>query len=280
MDILIRKHFYDKSLWHWYPSKENWLNLLHNPFVVPNKEDAPLGLFGTLVDNPVLNPMTLQPQYIAANIASIYYLQLDYDSSCSIDEWIADHKGLSYALYTSHSHGYKGTHDRFRVIVPLDKPLETTMQDYYFKKVMVNEWGCDPSCFDRGHCQLVPIIREEKAPYRYEYNNTGSKYSIDWKKVDNERERSHLELDFKQASSNFMKKYGTPRNQKEEERWLIQWAKKGLSEMKEGERNVTSFSILNYLKRHGLDFMCVDELAECIDIDFIDEFMRMAVRIL
>ena len=104
-----------------------------------NKEEAPLGIYGTLVENPAIKPLTLQPQYIGANIASLYFLQLDYDSSISIDEWVADNKNLSYVLYTSHSHGYKGDHDRFRVILPLDKPLECDMLDYYFKKAMVNE---------------------------------------------------------------------------------------------------------------------------------------------
>ena len=98
MDILIRKHFYDKSLWHWTPSAENWLRLIQKPFVCSNKEEAPLGIYGTLVDKPAINPLTLQPQYIGANIASLYFLQLDYDSSLSIDEWVADNKNLSYIV--------------------------------------------------------------------------------------------------------------------------------------------------------------------------------------
>lgn len=279
MDILIRKHFYDKSLWHWTPSAENWLRLLKKPFVCANKEEAPLSIYGTLVPNPVLNPITLKAQYIGANIGSLYFLQLDYDSSCSIDEWMTDHKGLSYALYTSHSHGYKGNRDRFRVIVPLDKPLDCDLQDYYFKKVMVREWGCDPSCFDRGHAQLIPIIREEKSPYRSEYVK-GKPYSIDWTKVDEEREMAHNEIDFRHAVSAFNKQYGPPVNRSEEQERMLRWAEKGLSEMKEGERNMTSFSILSYLKRHDIDFMYIDRLAQCVEPDFVDEFTRMAARIL
>ena len=279
MDILIRKHFYDKSLWHWTPSAEKWLKLIKKPFIQADKEEAPLAIYGTLVPNPVINPLTCQAQYIGANIGSLYFLQLDYDSTLSIDEWIADHKGLSYALYTSHSHGYKGDHDRFRVIIPLDKPLDCDLQDYYFKKVMVNEWGCDPSCFDRGHCQLIPIIREEKSPYRWAYEK-GAKYSIDWAKVEEERQRGHNEIDFQEAASEFNRKYGPPRNEKEEEERMLNWASKALSEMHEGERNRTSFEILTYLKRHGLDFMCVNRLAQCVEADFIDEFMKMAARLM
>jgi len=279
MDILIRKHFYDKSLWHWTPSAESWLRLLRKPFVCANKEEAPLSIYGTLVPNPVRNPVTMKAQYIGANIGSLYFLQLDYDSSCSIDEWIADHKGLSYALYTSHSHGYKGSYDRFRVIVPLDKPLDCDLQDYYFKKVMVNEWGCDPSCFDRGHAQLIPIIREEKSPYRSEYVK-GKPYSIDWKKVDEERERAHNEIDFRHAVSAFNKQYGPQVNRSEEQERMLRWAEKSLSEMKQGERNMTSFSILSYLKRNDIDFMYIDRLVQCVDPDFVDEFTRMAARLL
>lgn len=279
MDILIRKHFYDKSLWHWTPSAESWLRLLRKPFVCANKEEAPLSIYGTLVPNPVLNQYTLKAQYIGANIGSLYFLQLDYDSSCSIDEWMADHKGLSYALYTSHSHGYKGSCDRFRVIVPLDKPLDCDLQDYYFKKVMVNEWGCDPSCFDRGHAQLIPIIREEKSPYRSEYVK-GKPYSIDWKKVDEERERAHNEIDFRHAVSAFNKQYGPQVNRSEEQERMLRWAEKSLSEMKQGERNMTSFSILSYLKRNDIDFMYIDRLVQCVDPDFVDEFTRMAARLL
>lgn len=279
MDILIRKHFYDKSLWHWCPSSENWLRLIKKPFVCVNKEEAPLGIYGTLVDNPAINPLTLQPQYIGANIASLYFLQLDYDSSISIDEWVADNKNLSYVLYTSHSHGYKGDHDRFRVILPLDKPLDCDMLDYYFKKAMINEFGCDPSCFDRGHCQLVPVIRDANSPYRWAYNK-GTKYSIDWSKVEAERERGHNEIDFQHAAAMFNKKYGNPVTEKEEEERMLRWAEKALGEMHEGERNRTSFEILTYLKRHGLDFMCVDRLAQSVEADFIDEFMRMAARLL
>jgi len=279
MDILIRKNFYDKSLWHWLPTPETWMSIIRNPRVVVEKEKAPLGIYGTLVPQPKINMETMQPAYIGDNIATLYYLQLDYDSSISIDEWMADHKALSYALYTSYSHGYKGTHDRFRVIIPLAERLDVQSQDYYFKEAMVNEWGCDPSCFDKGHAQLLPIICEKGAPYRCEFNR-GVKYSIDWNKVDERRERAYNELDFHHACVEFSRRYMAAPTQKQEERARIEWAKSRLREMHEGNRNQTCFSVLSYLKRNDIDYMCVDELEEEVPVDFLDEFRKMAVRIL
>lgn len=279
MDILIRKHFYDKCLWTWHVSPEKWLELLRNPLVEPEKEKAPLGIYGTLVQSPTTLLGTGVPQYLGSNIASLYYLQLDYDSTLSIDEWMADHKALSYVLYTSHSHGYKGDHDRFRVIVPLEKQLDCDMQDIYFKKAMVEEWGCDPSCFDRGHCQLLPVIREKGATYRFEVNRA-HKFSIDWKKVDTIREKAHLELDFNHACIEFARRFMPQRSRSEEEQRMLAWACRQLDDMKEGERNATSFAVLSYLRNQGFDYMCVDALAEHVGQDFIGEFMKMAVRIL
>jgi hypothetical protein len=279
MDILLRKNFYDKSLWHWCPTPGQWLALMYNPRIVTEKDKAPLVIYGNLVAFPKLTRGTMQPAYIADNIASLYFLQLDYDSSISIDEWMADHKALSYALYTSHSHGYKGNHDRFRVIIPLAEALDVQMQDYYFKQTMADEWGCDPSCFDRAHCQVLPIIREKGAPYRCEYHK-GCKYSIDWKKVEDAREKAHNEVDFHQACVEFNCRFMEAPNKREEDRRRVEWAKARLSEMREGNRNQTSFSVLSYLKRNDVDYMCIDELAQEVPADFIDEFRKMAARIL
>ena len=144
-----------------------WQGVIEHPAVIPDKANIPLLIFGKLVANPELSEDNRSPRCTGANVESIYCLQLDYDSGVSISDFEKRFSAYRYYLYTSHSHGYKGHWDRFRVVMPLASSMPCDLLEN--RRVKDNLcWhfeGVDQCCFDRGHWQAVPAIRAPGAPY-------------------------------------------------------------------------------------------------------------------
>lgn len=153
-----------------------WKNYFENPIVVPDKDKAPLAIYGSFVPDPELVPPSFRPHCIGANIASIYALQLDYDSGMTIDEFGSMFQDYRWSLYTSHSFGFKPG-QRFRVVMPLATPLDCSLlQNARVKRSLEFQFpNVDTCCFDRGHFQILPCIRYTGAPYVH-IQNAGKKW--------------------------------------------------------------------------------------------------------
>jgi len=101
-----------------------------------------------------------------ANMAELNAFQIDYDSGVmQIEQFIENHLGLDYALYTSPSH--KTDHHKFRVIIPLAKPLLNA----YMTRGKVREYllsmfpECDISTINSFRKQRMPAQPLSGDPY-------------------------------------------------------------------------------------------------------------------
>lgn len=124
-----------------------------------DKFNNPNIIIGKLIDNP--ERIWGDIRCIANNIKYVTALTLDYDKKVSIQEFHDKFKAYRYYLYTTWSHFEQkksGGTDRFRVIVPLDKPLDMRFIGLpWLKKPLIDLFMVDDtSCFDRGHWQILP----------------------------------------------------------------------------------------------------------------------------
>jgi len=168
MNFLLKPYQYSKFMQPWTMTPAQWLDMFEHPPVIPDKGRAPLAIYGTLVENPELDPESGFPRCTGTNIDSLYALQLDYDSGMTIEQFSARYARYRWSLYTSHSHGYKGDSPRFRVVMPLKDPLPCAVLRSARVRKNLTTWHfpwADPTFADRGHWQILSCIREPGAPY-------------------------------------------------------------------------------------------------------------------
>lgn len=91
------------------------------------------------------------------NMVDVCALQIDYDDGMvSIQDFVEDHRGTVFAAYTSP--GHKVGYPKFRVIIPLAKPLPNA----YLASRAVREYllamfpGCDQSTINTFRKQRMP----------------------------------------------------------------------------------------------------------------------------
>ena len=283
--MLIRKTFYDTAMTPVKMSGKRFMQLLKNPPVYPNKDYAPLGLFGV----PVRVPMPTKEgcddiHYCSDNLEYITCLQIDYDDGTSFDDFKAEYDGkYKFIMYTSYRHGlFK--EDRFRVILPLSEKLYTKDMGGFFRDAMTSVWHCDPSCFDKAHMQVLPCIREPGATYRYHVSESGEFYSIPWDIVNSVKDKHEAVALFSRALLNWYTEsdimLGIDRDEESEERRIaggITWAQTRLYEMFEGNRNNTMFDTARWLCNHNIPYDRVLDLV--VPQSVSDEWENMISRI-
>lgn len=181
MIFLVKPHQYAK---HMYPAEitaSAWLDLLKDPPVFPDKDRAPLAIYGTMSSSPegVDVGGMMRPRCTGANVDSIFALQLDYDDGITIRQFAEQYSRYRWTLYTSYSYGYK-PNDRFRVVMPLATPMPCELLES--RRVKANLlWNfphVDRCCMDRGHWQILPCVHAKDAPYMY-LQNDGEKWGGD-----------------------------------------------------------------------------------------------------
>lgn len=173
MNFLLKQNQFCKHMTPCSITSEDWLRMLREPPVFPDKAKAPLAIYGTMVPNP--EPVKWRgmdrPHCTGANVDSIYALQLDYDNDFSIRQFCEHYSKYRFTLYTSYSYGFKEG-DRFRVIMPLATPMPCYLLNN--KRVRNNLlWhfpNVDESCTVRGHWQILPCVRAKGAPYLFTQN--------------------------------------------------------------------------------------------------------------
>lgn len=147
-----------KAMWNWR---------LQHPLIMEDKSEAPLAIWGDLTDYPEIDVNSGYPRCIGDNVNSMYALQVDVDNGCTMSEFVRDFHRYSFQLYTSYGYGFKPG-DRFRVIFPLKERLYIKWLVPPVKQILKDLFSMsDPTCFDKGHFQIVPCVRSNDAPYRY-----------------------------------------------------------------------------------------------------------------
>lgn len=138
--------------------------ILENPVDQP-KDKLPLFNFCVLKDK--------ESERANAEYVSINALMLDYDSGLSIEAFKSRYSRFKWWLYTTSSH--KPETPKFRVIMPLNTPIDFDMYTsskrallQYFPKV-------DPTTFDRNRFFYLPAKSDV---YTY-FSNDGELFDFD-----------------------------------------------------------------------------------------------------
>lgn len=233
-------------------TKEQWDNLLEHPPVREDKSLAPLAIWGRMTPTVELNEYG-EPRCIGANVLDMYALQIDVDSGCSIDSFISDYHRYRFSLYTSYSYGYKQG-ERFRVIFPLKERLYTDWLVRPVKDYLVELFPMsDVTCFDRGHFQILPCVREKGAPYKY-IRHDGELLSFAHQKfadmASEYSESAHWKREISEADRDPYAKHDA----------MIAKAQTAFDNATEGTRDKTVYGWLRWLKGKGCTYAEVSRL--------------------
>lgn len=165
--MLLKPHRNSKYMTYSTITKACWDSLMANPLVIPNKDEAPLFIWGRMKDMVEIDPVSQKPRCTGDNIGMLYALQVDVDNGCTIEEFERDFGKYAHQLYTTTGYGIKDG-DRFRSVFPLKEPIHTDWLVPPVKQYLCNLFDmCDKTCFDKGHWQIAPCILKEGNPYRY-----------------------------------------------------------------------------------------------------------------
>ena len=183
--------------WQWHPKIECdyfeekvgvWKDVVRtvsNPHKYIRKEDIPLWSFYNLVPkcDRELARDRIHLHACSANMESLNAFQVDYDDGLvTIAQFIDEHENLEYALYTSPSH--TNAHNKFRVIIPLAKPL----MNIYLTKGNVKKYfldmfhGCDLSTINSFRKQRMPALPLSGDAYKFRIG-TGKRFEVDTAQV-------------------------------------------------------------------------------------------------
>ena len=229
-------------------TKDGWDRLISHPLVIPNKDDAPLFIWGRMADTVEIDELSQKPRCTGENVGWLYALQVDVDNGCKIEEFVSDFHRYSFQLYTTTGYGFKDG-DRFRSVFPLKEPIHTDWFVPPVKQYLTQFfWMCDKTCFDKGHWQIVPCILKEGNPYRY-MQHEGERMSFafhDFEKMAREyREDFHWKREIAEAD----------RDPSSNHQGALNYVQKIFDETMEGSRDRTVYSLVMWLKETvGCDY--------------------------
>lgn len=263
MDYIVKAKYYTDACKYMPVTEEEFVEFMKHPIIRKNKDYAPLGCFAT-VKKPWL-PAADDYDSLAAvaeNISSYDCLQVDYDSGMSVKDFIARYKAVKFWLYTSYNHGFKGEFDRFRAVFPLDGPMSQDIMGRAYKQYMMKVFpGCDMTCFDRAHFQLLPCIRSEEAIDKYTYyiNDVDALLHIDIEEIhkieEDNRHKQYICNMFEDARALFNDELYGHRDEDDYERRVtnqLKFAQSLLETAVIGQRHNICFQVVCYLNRKGL----------------------------
>lgn len=129
------------------------------PTVYKEKSAIPLWSFYTLRSGPDVERARdgRHMRACSGNVLEVMALQIDYDEgTVCLEDFVRSHQGLQFAAYTSP--GHKDSHPKFRVIIPLAKPL----LNRYLMSAAVRRYlldffpGCDQTTINTFRKQRMP----------------------------------------------------------------------------------------------------------------------------
>jgi hypothetical protein len=145
-----------------------WNHLIANPMVIPEKKQAPLATWGSMVSRPEIDPPSGYPRCTGANIEELYALSVDVDNGLPMTDFERTFHRYSYQLWTTYSwhNGKEG--DRYKVVFPLKEHIKVKWLEGPVKKYLIDFFNmADKTCFDRGHWQVLPCVQSRDKDYRY-----------------------------------------------------------------------------------------------------------------
>lgn len=222
-----------------------WNYLISHPYIQDKKDEAPLAIWGKMVDNPELDLESGAPRCTGANVEEIYALPVDVDNGCTMAEFERDYHRYSYQLYTTYSwhNGKEG--DRFRVFFPLKEPIKVKWLVKPVKEKLVDMFNmADTSCFDQGHFQVLPTIQSDDKPYRY-VQHQGERLSFAY---------DNFEKIATEYISDMQTKFKSYKRDDEDHGWLLRCVQKVFDETYEGERDKTVFREVCSMIRKGCSY--------------------------
>ncbi len=259
--MLLKPHQYSTYMRYAAITTDGWNRLISNPPVIPNKDEAPLLIWGKMQPMVEIDPVSQKPRCIADNVGIMYCIQADIDNGCKIEEFVRDFHRYSFQLYTTTGYGIKEG-DRFRVIFPLAEPI---MCEWLVKPVKDRlKWFfsmCDSSCFDQAHWQIIPCILSKNAPYRF-MQHEGERLSF---KSDN---FAQMAQDYKDSAHWKREIAEADRDPSSNHQGALNYVQKIFDETMEGSRDRTVYSHIMWLKETvGCDYGEVVSLRAPIGFD-------------
>lgn len=154
------------------PFSCNWLDLIiwfKHPFICDDKNDAPMlcgadSMAGFSKEWP--------------HCKDYYMLLLDFDDGLTINEFKLRYKHLEYFLYTSYSHLKDGKTHKFRVLLPLAKPIPR--DEMAGRKLALYDVfpEADPTNFSRFRFFSIPSCPAERKHLAYTHYNQGELFDL------------------------------------------------------------------------------------------------------
>ena len=252
-------------------STERWNRLISCPLVIADKKDAPLVIWGKPTETVELDDNGYM-RCTGGNIEKLFALQIDVDGGFSIPLFERDYHRYSYQLYTSYSHTFKEGGDRYRVVFPLKEPLYVRHLVKPVKNVLHDMFPMiDITCFDRGHWQIFPCIRERGVPYEYRQHD-GELLSF---KSEN---FAKIAEEYSEASTAKRAFAEADRDPSSNHQGALDYVQRVFDETGEGSRNTTVFSKLMWL-RDTVGCNCTEVMSLTPPDGFDDEYAKMVQRL-
>lgn len=242
MQFLLKPHQYSTVMAVKNITSEQWAHLIENPLVIDDKAKAPLAIWGKLAEYVTVDPNYNLPRCTAENIDDIYALSVDVDNGTTMAEFEKDFQRYSYQLYTTYSwhNGKEG--DRFRVVFPLKERFKIKWLEGPVKDYMLSLFNmADPTCFDRGHWEVLPCVEAVDKPYRFVRHQgellsfASENFEKQWREY---KESSHWKREIAEADKDPNAKHDG----------ALKFVQKIFDETYEGARNRTVYAKLMWLR--------------------------------
>jgi hypothetical protein len=179
IEFQVAKNVYEKESYKTIKTSDiidsvKQLKVAGNPAATPNAVSSLFGSNSCFISqakkfNPYMFPYSMKEprsKLLKENTKEFTMLVLDIDngstgSKCSIEEFIAKYTEFDYYLYTTAGHACS-EHDRYRVIVPLNKPME--VEELILRKKAIEKYFSfggfsfvDTSAINRCRGFVVPV---------------------------------------------------------------------------------------------------------------------------
>ena len=267
---LLKPHQYSTYMKYVNITKESWDKLISHPFVTPNKDEAPLLIWGRMADIVEIDPVYNKPRCIGTNVGRMDCIQVDYDSVCSIEEFVKCYHRYAFQLYTSHSYTFKPG-DRFRVIFPLAEPIQCSWLVRPVKDILWKMFPeVDTTCFDKAHWQILPCIRSSEAPYRF-LQHQGERLSFKSDKLEDVAMEYKESFHWKKAIAE------ADRDPSANHQGMLNYVQKVFDGTTEGSRDKTVYKEVMWLIDKGCDYNEVISLRP--PVGFEQDYIRKVDRL-
>ncbi|RIP35872.1 hypothetical protein BUZ14_04260 [Staphylococcus gallinarum] len=149
----------EKSTWN------KFINAMQTPKVNPtNKYGRYLALFGRMGDN----------QRKDANVIDRYVLAIDIDDLTGVDDFIGriKERANKYAYLIHSTYSSKPDKQRFRVLIPLDEPIDAKYYGYAVRIIVESfEVMCDEASYRVSQPVALPTVQSNESQYIFDYND-------------------------------------------------------------------------------------------------------------